>query len=361
MSDLINKKEYHEILDKLKTGDLSAEENKKLTIVLQSAEGRSEFYKNCLFTSALQEVLNEDPNSIEVIKKVHNSSTSIPIVNKKTYRSKKSLYTTLSGIAALLLLGLFFVFQYQTKDAFSPPIATVSLVNNTAWVQRESIKFKAAKGYSLKPGDTLITENKAIITFTYKDNSTIDLGPNTKCVLSNNSKNKTLLLQTGKLYADIKPQVKPMTLYSNNAITTVHGTRFTLENIKNESQLKLSKGRVSFMRTSDHALIHLQAGQQISSVDQNTQPFHQTTMNEDAKFASWDDKKGILTVLNNEKQTVHFILKDSKDVFEKINESNTMKILLKQLVHGDIVKLTYQKRAFLELRKIRLLRSNSEL
>ena len=361
MSHPLDAKEYNELLEKLKSGELSTEENKRLINVLQSTEGRSDFFKNCLFTSTLQDVLSEDPNSIDILKKSHNTSTHSPIISKaKPYRSKASVYAAFSGIAALLLLGLFFAFQYQTKDSLSSPIGFVSLVNNNVWIQRESLRFKAVKGYTLKSGDKINTEKDAFISFTYIDQSNIDLGASTQCELSKGFKNKRVHLKTGKLYADIKPQINSMTLFSNNATTIVLGTRFTLENLKNESQLKLNEGKIRFIRTSDQFTINLHSGQKVSSIDLSVTPFRDEEKTIEATYQSWDNDNGVFSVINNDHQKMVFCIKHQQNLNENFNQNDLLRTSLNKLKHGNHVQLTYRVKAFLELTKISPLRSSLE-
>jgi hypothetical protein len=354
----MEKKRYDECLEKLNAGELSKEDYHKLIDTLKNEKDRSQFYRDCLFTSALQEVLNENSDSAEVISSVHRESQrTLPITTpQKVKHNKFTIFSTLGSIAALFLFGYLVIFQLK---AFTPNEATIAKVkqsHSTVWVERNGIKFKAYRGYHLKSGDTLNTDPDALLLLSYNDGSTIHLGSNSKLKLNNSQIEKSIFLEYGKLYADIQPQINAMKIHTHQSTTTVLGTRFILSSHSSLSTLEMHEGKVAFLRSTDQLEIVVQHSTAVSTKDMiiKTQP--DKPKNILANFKKWEPNAGILTVITDNGKLETFASPQQFSKSENLHLALN-RIEMKKLKIGQKITINYLERGFKQLVNVHSLRS----
>ena len=340
-------KTYNEFLEKLNKGELSTEQQKTLVELLKSEKGRKKFYNECLFTSALQDILSEEAQPSERIHKI-SESQRVSSYKKTTYRSKSTMYASLSGVAALFLLGLFFFFKTYNNN--TPSIATIELAHNEIRIERGNIEFKAANAYLIKSGD-VIKVNSGILKLRLNDGSLLHFDANSQFSIHYDNFSYNLHLETGKLFADIKPQINPLQITTHLSKTIVLGTRFNLEANNTLSQLHLIKGKVSFTRSSDLTQTILEAGEQISTIDMKKTRAFDSTKTINAKLLSWDITQGLLKAKSTKGEVLifktlsHDYKKDGIKLYANIFN-------VQNVVVGQNIQIHYRERGYRELVKV---------
>ena len=74
---------------------------------------------------------------------------------------------------------------------------------------------------------------------------------------------KELHLKHGGLYADVRPQAKPMLIHTRTATLTVLGTRFEVETDLAATKLDVREGKVGIRRLSDGQTVEVSANQHV--------------------------------------------------------------------------------------------------
>jgi hypothetical protein len=340
-----HKNKFQELLDKLNDGELNQSDLEAFKSELEDQKTRKQFYKESIFNSALQEILNEDQKSSDVIRKNHQSSRILQTPTKSIYSSKKGTYTALSGIAALFLIGLFFIIQFKVDENVKS-IANIDLSHGDIDIIRGDIIIKAKSNYIIKGNDQLVLRKNSMLKLTYKDGSNIQLGPGTTVKFNKHKSQKHIELIKGSLFANINKQKEHMTLKSIDSLTTVLGTQFHLHNNTKQTTLRLKKGKLLFSNT--HTQKSLQSNQKINSNNMEVENYTSTLKSIDLKFQLYNDETGVLIAQNKENQRFEFHTNLNNKYIEYQNEA-FLRLQLKRLNENTLLHIQYYERGYREL------------
>lgn len=179
---------------------------------------------------------------------------------------KRKSTTPWSGIialaACLAILWSYTIFFPEELNAPQQTVAQIEPIATMATIQGKVMLLRKGKMTELREGspifaqDIIKTEEASLATFFYREEAdkttSITLTPRTQLTLQDHSKGKIILLNQGKLKADVAPQKEPMTLITPHAIATVLGTRFSLTTGNETTRLRVSEGKVK-LEPLDHS------------------------------------------------------------------------------------------------------------
>ncbi|MCM8537068.1 MAG: FecR domain-containing protein [Lentisphaeraceae bacterium] len=143
-----------------------------------------------------------------------------------------------------LAASLLIAFQFYK---FLNPVAVLDQISGHIVLVRDGQERIIAKDLKLSPGDVLRT-NVGNARILYSDGTQINLDEKTTLLVYGSSKGKKILLNHGRLDADVAPQPdgKPLILQTPLAQAEVLGTSLSLTSLKGESVLNVTEGAVRF-------------------------------------------------------------------------------------------------------------------
>lgn len=180
-------------------------------------------------------------------------------------------YTFWIGVTAALLIavaaGLFWERFVQ-----SPPIATLTSLEGTVYVDRQGRRLAVANGYALKEGDRLTVGQEATAALRYPDRTAVLLDSESQIELHGGRHDaKRVALIAGGLSASVRPQPAetPMTIETAAAEIRVLGTEFFVYASEEGARVGVTQGRILLTRRRDGEGVEVTAGQSgFASADQ---------------------------------------------------------------------------------------------
>ena len=171
----------------------------------------------------------------------------------------RTYVTWLAAAAALVLvLSLAAVWLLQ-----SPP-ATLANVTGDVRVWRGQKTMSATSGFTLKPGDWLLTGGDGAAEIHFPgETTTLGIGANAEFGVVAAKPGKQLKLTAGTLAASVarQPPSHPMTIRTPTAKAEVLGTKFEMNADKTATVMTVTEGRVLIAREDDESGVIVEAAQ----------------------------------------------------------------------------------------------------
>ncbi len=243
------------ILDSL-YANLSKDDEITLIEILNNPEMKNEVMSFLRLEVAL---LSENPSIgihekiINKIENVNSNKLKQNIMNeiKKEsiiHYSKKNKFNIinlkffkLAFAASIAIIATVLLFSMPSNI-----VGKVVLSSKGATIIRDNRILSPENFSNLKIGD--IIETKDDFSMAYEDNTLIDIKKNSKIIVQGTSSEKKLYLEKGAIFATVKPQDKnnPFIIVTPNGNVEVIGTAFYLQTSKNQTKIRVKKGKVKF-------------------------------------------------------------------------------------------------------------------
>ncbi|MCM8533008.1 MAG: FecR domain-containing protein [Lentisphaeraceae bacterium] len=164
---------------------------------------------------------------------------ALELEQERKFKKVRKL-TYFFALAASLLIA----FQLYK---FLNPVAILDQIDGHIVLVRDGQERIIAQKLKLTPGDVLRT-NVGTARIQYSDGTQLMLDEKTTLLVYGSSKGKKILLNHGRLSADVTPQPdgKPLILQTPLAQAEVLGTSLSLTSLKGESVLNVTEGAVRF-------------------------------------------------------------------------------------------------------------------
>ncbi|MBN2712015.1 MAG: FecR domain-containing protein [Planctomycetes bacterium] len=185
---------------------------------------------------------------------------------------KLSLWLPMSVAAAFLALISAHLINIHNVDSARKSIMPVVVkINGSAHMASDS-NIVLRQGDVLAPTQTIYTLADSSVNLAYPDGTVVEVDANTRVRMMDGPDGKAgkkLKIEYGRLLADVAPQPAgyPMQIYTEQSVTEVLGTKFTLESDKTHTRLDMTRGKVGFTRLLDRTTAIVTAGQYIDTVD----------------------------------------------------------------------------------------------
>ncbi|HYG75901.1 MAG TPA: LamG-like jellyroll fold domain-containing protein [Planctomycetota bacterium] len=207
-----------------------------------------------------------------------------------------------AGVAALLVLSV--VARIVTPFGNDKTIAKVTLVSQSASIERNGKTLTRADAMEIEPGD-VVSSGSEPMRFRYRNETTvINLAPETRVRVVYVGGQKRLQLLSGRMEASVAPQPKesPMILHTSQAEVRVVGTRFALHEGSGATRLEVSEGKVRLTRKEDGAAVDVPAGHGVKAAQKDASPLTLTKLDRvsEGLVAHWPFEEGSGTVTQDQ-------------------------------------------------------------
>lgn len=160
-----------------------------------------------------------------------------------------------AAAACAILAGSWLFFRA------APPVQVVASGSDVA-VDRAGESLAVSPPAALRGGDVVRVPAGGWAWVRYADGTTLQVGSDTSISIEGDpSVAKQVRVTRGIVFADVMPQVRPMTLASPHAETKVLGTSFSLAVGKESTRLLVRQGKVVFTKPEEGGSITVAGGQ----------------------------------------------------------------------------------------------------
>ena len=216
------------------------------------------------FVSATMSKLRQPPDEF-----VRNVVGKIPRMQRSSVIPRIPNWT-LSAAATFVIMATIWFFTHQR----STTIAKITDLSGPAlWTGDGGRVISNLQTGTILSGGTLEgTSPSSWVELTFNDGSILTLSGDSMLTFSD-LEYKELYLKRGGLSADVKPQSKPMLVYTRSAKLIIRGTRFDVQTEMASTSLDVHNGLVEIRRISDGQSVRVPASYRaVAAADQALTP-----------------------------------------------------------------------------------------
>lgn len=227
-----------DLYDKFLRGELDDSETDQLMEILEDEEFGKEFVEYSLETKLF----------VECGRKVRSKDTAGKIEKFKNKKQRKS-FLPLLAIAAALVIGFFSLFYFNQKNKIKLVSGSnVKVIRNGSEIGSENV---------FKEGDILRTSEVSEITF--EDGTLLKTEKNTEIKIQELVLNKIISIKEGRVSVRaVHQEFGFIKIITNDAVTEVVGTEFTVDKTLKGTVVSVEKGKVKF--SNDKGVMNLTKG-----------------------------------------------------------------------------------------------------